>query len=44
VLLDLGMEQQQTVDRTQYSLQESIVGLSLFHMGVIFFTLRIPTA
>ena len=43
MLLDFGMEGQQTIERAQYLPPELIVALSRYHMGLIFSTIRIPS-
>jgi hypothetical protein len=43
MLLDFGMEGQQTIERAQYLPPELIVALSRYHMGLVFSTVRIPS-
>jgi hypothetical protein len=42
MLLDFGMEGQQTIERAQYLPPELITAMSRFHMGLVFSTVRIP--
>ena len=43
MLLDFGLEGQQTIERAQYLPPELIVALSCYHMGLVFSTVRIPS-
>ncbi|MEI6394173.1 MAG: hypothetical protein WCT12_24095 [Verrucomicrobiota bacterium] len=43
MLLDFGMEEQQTIERAQYLPPELLKAMSRFHMGLIFSTVRIPS-
>jgi len=43
MLLDFGMEGQQTIERAQYLPPELLKAMSRFHMGLIFSTVRIPS-
>jgi len=42
MLLDFGMEAQQTIERAQYLPPELLAAMSRFHMGLVFSTVRIP--
>ena len=43
MLLDFGMEGQETIERAQYLPPELIVALSRYNMGLVFSTVRIPS-
>jgi hypothetical protein len=43
MLLDFGMEGQQTIERAQYLPPEFFLALSRYNMGLVFSTVRIPS-
>jgi hypothetical protein len=43
MLLDFGMEGQQTIERAQYLPPELIAAMSRYYMGLIFSTVRLPS-